>query len=409
MNALVITAKGAEEIAQLEIKELLGCGSKSAETVVMFDAGKADKLDKALQLLAYKSQSASLVLKLLGIADINAHLEESLAAAKASLKDADFAFLKGAETTFRVNCERHGGHDYSSQDFAAALGRIIMELAEAKVSLHAPGIIIHAHIYNDKCYIGIDIAGFDLGKRDYKIFSHPSALNGITAYALLRMAGYGPDKDALLDPFCGSGTIPIEAALFSSQTSPHYYKKDKFLFSGQLGRNNADSKGNSKTKAGILGKDYLASLDSKDEKKPAKGSQVKEISGIITAFDYLLRHVIASKKNASIAGIEKLITFSKVEVEWLDTKVSEAKMSLIVTHPPSLSKLVNEKDLAKLYKEFLYEADYVLNRKGRILVVLQNESLFLKTLEANDKFKLVWAKSIWQGKQELKVMFIERK
>jgi 23S rRNA G2445 N2-methylase RlmL len=401
MNALAITAKGAEEIAQLEVKELLGCSSKSAETVVMFEVdGKDGKADEALQLLAYKAQSVSIVLKLLGTAKINNHLEESLAAIKDSLKNTDFGSLR--EIPFRVNCTRNGPHDYSSQDIASGLGRTIMELADAKVSLLEPGIIIHAYINNEDCYVGIDVSGFDLGKRDFKVFSHPSSLNGITAYALLRLAGYDDSKDALLDPFCGSGTIPIEAALFASQRSPHFYKKDKFLFSGHVGSNISNNKG----KANMLGKDYLASLDSKDGKKADKCLSIK---GTITAFDYLLRHVIASKKNASIAGIEKLITFSKVEVEWLDTKVSKAKMSLIVTHPPSLSKLVNEKDLAKLYKEFLYEADYVLNKKGRILVVLQNESLFLKTLEANDKFRLCWQKSIWQGKQELKVIFMERK
>jgi 23S rRNA (guanine2445-N2)-methyltransferase / 23S rRNA (guanine2069-N7)-methyltransferase len=364
MDAFVITQKGSEPVAALDITDILGKASEQHETVVLFKASAEE-----LILLAYRSQAVNRVLILLGRADVNKHLEESAATIKQSL-----GTLSGADAlqqfkgkTFRVNCTRSGEEDYGSQDMAAMLGDIIVAKTGSKVALENPDIIVHAHIWHGQCYVGIDVAGFDLGKRDYKVFSHPSSLTGITAYSAVRLSGYKKGQ-VLLDPFCGTGTIPIEAALQSAELSPHFFKKEKFN-----------------------------GLNYKDKKKDVKG---------ISGFDYLLRYVIAAKKNGKIAGIEKEITISKVEVEWLDTKVDKGLTDIIVTHPPSPSRVTGEKQMEKIYKEFLYQCEYVLTSTGVIGVVLQNDALFREVLSKESKWVLLSSYSLWQGSQEFRLLVI---
>jgi 23S rRNA G2445 N2-methylase RlmL len=359
MKAFLVTERGAEHVAATDVKEMMDCETMERETVVMFDASRED-----LIRFAYRSQAVNRVLLLLSEVKVTTQLDETEAAIRKALTGIDA--VKGK--TFRVNCTRSGEQEYGSQDLAVTIGDIIVEMTGSKVSLESPEVIVHAHVWRDTCYIGIDLSGFDLGKRDYKVFTHPSSLTGITAYAALRITGYEAGM-TLIDPFCGAGTIPIEAALFSSGRSPHSFKKDRF------------------------------GLDGKDKIKPVKG---------ISAFDYLLRYVIASKKNAAIAGVEKEMWISKVEVEWLDTKVEKGKAEIIVTHPPSPSRITGDKQVGKVYKEFLYQCDYVLKNKGAIGVILQNDRLFREVIEKDTRWKLIASHSIWQGSQEFRLLQVRR-
>jgi 23S rRNA G2445 N2-methylase RlmL len=361
MDAMVITQKGAEGVAALDIKDILGCESVLEETVALFDAD-----DVGLLTLSYRSQAISRVLRLITVTEVNNHLEESISAMKRALAKADLSFISGK--LFRVNCIRSGEEDYSSQDLAALLGESLVEHG-GRVSLEKPEIIILAYVWHGKAYVGRDITGLDLGKREYRVFNHPSSLSGITAYASLRLSGYKPGQ-ALLDPFCGAGTIIIEAALYATRISPNRFRRDRF-----------------------------SGLSYKDSPRRAAG---------ILGYDHLLRYVIAAKKNACIAGVEKDMTVSKVEVEWLDTKVDKAAVDTIITHPPSPSRLVNQKELEKVYKEFLYQSDYVLKKDGRITVILQNPQLFTQVLDKDKRWVLQSQNQIWQGSQGFTMLFIGR-
>lgn len=57
-------------------------------------------------------------------------------------------------------------------------------------------------------------------KRGYRDAMHKSSLRETLAAAMLIMAGYAPEKDILLDPMCGAGTIAIEAALMARNVAP---------------------------------------------------------------------------------------------------------------------------------------------------------------------------------------------
>ena len=167
---------------------------------------------------------------------------------------------------------------------------------------------------------------------------------------MLRIADYKKDE-ILLDPFTGSGTIPIEAALFSSNISVNHFRKDRFAFSKLKCFNDMDFD------------DFFNKIDKTKTiaKKP-----------MINAFDAQFRYVDATKKNAKIANVDKIINFSRMEIEWLETKTDENSIDKIVTNPPAISKHTNPKDIEKLYNEFFYQVEFILKKKGKIAVIARS-------------------------------------
>jgi 23S rRNA G2445 N2-methylase RlmL len=114
-------------------------------------------------------------------------------------------------STFRVTCERVGTHDYTSIDVQRAAGQAIVDKYGTKVDLRNPETIVRVDILRDLCVVGIQLTRTSLRIRYPRAFQHPSALNPVIAYAMLRCSEVKPG-DRLVDAFCGGGTIIIEAA-----------------------------------------------------------------------------------------------------------------------------------------------------------------------------------------------------
>jgi len=114
-------------------------------------------------------------------------------------------------STFRVTCERIGSHDYTSIDVQRYAGQAIVDKYGTKVNLKNPETIVRVDVVHDLCIIGIQLTRNSLRIRYPRIFQHPSALNPVIAYAMLRYSDV-QSGDKILDAFCGGGTIVIEAA-----------------------------------------------------------------------------------------------------------------------------------------------------------------------------------------------------
>lgn len=370
MKGIAICLRGLEKVAQTEIKEIINCKSEVNDTAIIFDI--KSKLD--LAKFTYLSQSAIKVLYLLDKIKVDNNLNSTLKNLERSIKKIDFGdWLKNR--TFKVRCKRIGNQVYSTQDLAAIIGEYIINKTKAKVSMTDPDIIIYVYIYNDKCYLGIDFSGFDLSKRDFKVFTHPTSLNSTLAYSLLRIGEY--KKGTILDSFCGAGSIPIEAALFINNKSPHFYKKDKFAFH------------------------HFLDIDLKqfDDKSKIKNKKINVIGS-----DHLLKFVKSSKNNAKLAGIEKNINITRMDIEWLDTKLDEKSIDLIITNPPSESRMQDSRKITKIFKEFFYQAKYVLKKSGKIVFCVQKDKSVKSVLEY---FKIINEFSVWQGKMEMKVLILK--
>jgi putative N6-adenine-specific DNA methylase len=326
MKGLVITHKGAERFSVDEITELVSAKIISVGNgLIVFEVTDFNDLKK----LAFYGQSFLRVLELLD-EFVDDEIIKSL--------ETKVSFLK-IDCSFRVRCTRKGDHNFISSDIESKMGGIIFKAnPNSSVELKNPEKVIHIYIFDNKCYICNDLCVYDLSKRDYKIFVHPASIKGTLAYLLLKVADYKKNK-IILDPFCGSGTILIEAALYVNNISPHHFSKNRFYFD-------------------------------QDEMKKIKISY-KDIYG----YDFLLKNIIAARKNAKIAGVEDSIHFSKIEVSWLDTKFEENLIDIIVTDPPKLSKQLIEKDFTKLMNELFYQSKYLIKKNGSIVILTNQKSL----------------------------------
>src|SRR3989338_3483237 len=232
MEGLLITHKGMEGIASLEVKEITGKGSKIIDIIgsaVVFEIADYECLFK----LCYMSQSAIGVYCLLYEFNFNDICSDF----KKNADKIDFKEWLGKDAQFRVKCIKNDGneHDAPAPEIEEKLGEIIIENIQKKygyrqkVSLGNPEIIISFYLAGKKCCVCIDFAGFDLSKRPYKIFLDPSAVKGTVGYALVRLSEY-KKNDSLLDCFSASGIVPIEAALSASKFPVNFFYKEKFIF-----------------------------------------------------------------------------------------------------------------------------------------------------------------------------------
>lgn len=386
MKGLAITSKGIEDIAALEIKELLNSKSEIKDSCLIFNIKKLEELC----LLCYKSQSVEKILLLFNFFNFNDNndLNNKI---KDAIKKIKFDDWLDKSTTFRVTCKKVDNETLSSEEIARDIGALIIEIIKKnkkykqKVELDIPDITFLIFINKSIAYFGIDFSGRDLHKREYKLFAHPNSLRSAIAYSLIRIAELKPNE-LLLDPFCHSGEIPIEAALFATNLPLNYYSKEKFAFS----------------KFKPFKKFNFQKFFEHIDKKISKPKRP-----LINCLDPKLMNITAAKKNAKIAGINKAINFSRIDTEWLDTKLNKEAIDKIVTHPPELTKNSNEKDIEKLYDQFFYQAEFILKKTGKMTIISMNPELLKKAAEKY-KFKPEKEREVWSGKQILKVIVFSK-
>ena len=381
MKAALITHRGFEKAASDEITARISKQTKQQPGIVLFNAPARSVLE-----LAYSSQSAIRIIALIeefSFKDFSADIK------KVINKHNFFKWVDKKES-FAVSSLQVNS-SIPSQEINGITGEKIIEHIKLKkgykqaVSLENPDVLFFLYINNNRAYFGIDVAGFDLSKREYKIFSHASSLRGTIAFCMLMESGYNKGK-VMIDPFCGSGMIPIEAALFACNFSPNYYKKDKFLFRNMSLFSKIDSD------------KLLTTADSKRElkKRPIYGH------------DLLLHPIKSTQKNAKIAGISKQFTCSRVEVEWLDTKYSKNSADIIVTHPPFISKRTSKKAIEKIYDQLFYCAKFILKDDGNLTVLINSVENLMQFADKYN-FNLKRKHDVYQGEEKLEIaVFIKK-
>ncbi len=349
MKCLAICNKGFEDICSLEIKELIEVECKELDSCVEFEAN-----DEQMAKLSYLSQSINRLLILFD-------------KFKFGKTDFNFDIKLFNKKTF---CVRHIKQDSEIDGckLESEIGAIMFKKLKSKVDLEKPDITVIAFINGNDIFLGADFCGYDLGKRSYKIYLTPKSLKGTLAYSLMRYSGYDISK-VFLDCFANNGIIPIETVLFTSGFSVRNFDKDKFKF---------------------ISEDFDLSKFDVEIKKDAK----------VIAFDHLLPNIEKMKKNAKIAGIQKLLKPSKVDVEWLDTKLDENSVDIICSQFIELSKRTAENIVKKTYKEFFYQAEFILKKKGIVVALLHHPELLIEFAEKS-KFKVIEKREIYSGKDKL--------
>ena len=109
------------------------------------------------------------------------------------------------------------------------------------VSLEQPDLSLNLHVHRDQATLSLDLSGASLHRRGYRIDGVHAPLKENLAAAILIRAGWPAICAAgggLVDPMCGSGTLPLEAALLATDTAPGLLR-DYYGFNRWLGHDGA--------------------------------------------------------------------------------------------------------------------------------------------------------------------------
>lgn len=189
--------------------------------------------------------------------------------------------------------------------------------------------IIGFSIFKDEVTITLDTTGDGLHKRGYRSLAYSAPLKETLAAGLIDSTFYNPDKDPekpFADPFCGSGTLPIEAAMKALHIAPG--AKRNFDFETWHS----------------APKDVI-----KIAKEEAKDKELRSLPLQIFTSDISEKAVSIATYHAKRAGVEKYIRFS---VGNAANFVSDKKYGVLVSNPPYGERLSDEKEVQKLMSAF---------------------------------------------------------
>lgn len=185
---------------------------------------------------------------------------------------------------------------------------------------------IRVFLKKDVVTIGIDTSGVSLHKRGYRQMKVKAPITETLAAALIMLTPWKKER-ILVDPFCGSGTFPIEAAMMAANMAPGMNRS----FLAEEWDNLIPKK---------------AWYDALDE---ANDLVNVNVSVDIQGYDIDAEAVKAARQNAKDAGVDHLIHFQERAVKDLR---HPKKYGFIITNPPYGERLEEKKNLPELYREF---------------------------------------------------------
>jgi putative N6-adenine-specific DNA methylase len=132
----------------------------------------------------------------------------------------------GVQVSVHVSCRK--SRLYHSDAVAERIRRAVEHRTGAVVPPGDDGAMLIARLFHDQCTVSIDSSGALLHRRGYRLATAKAPLRETLAAAMLAATGWN-GQAALVDPFCGSGTIPIEAALIARRRAPGIARSFAFM------------------------------------------------------------------------------------------------------------------------------------------------------------------------------------
>lgn len=219
---------------------------------------------------------------------------------------------------------------FSSSDIQSIVKKAIVARLEKKhkiswFSESGQEYPLRVFILKDEVTIALDTTGESLHKRGYRILTGMAPVSETLAAALIMLTPWNKDR-ILVDPFCGSGTIPIEAAMIGANIAPG------------MNRSFAAEKWNN-----ILPKKswYDAVNEAADLVETKAGMDIQ-------GYDIDDEAVKSARENAKRAGVEHLIHFQRRPVQDLH---HPKKYGFVITNPPYGERLEDKEALPQLYKD----------------------------------------------------------
>ncbi|MEM8780201.1 MAG: RNA methyltransferase, partial [Cyanobacteria bacterium P01_G01_bin.49] len=193
----------------------------------------------------------------------------------------------------------------------------------SSIDINNPNILINAHLYENRCLLSLDSSGESLHRRGYRPAMGLAPLKETLAAALLDLTNWTADLP-FLDPLCGSGILPIEAAFKSLNIAPglirnsfafqHWHDFDKLLYEKII--------------------------------EEAKNSRKQTIEAPIFGSDKDLEIIKQAKINTEKCHLNQYINLTKIDLKNLEAPRDQG---VIICNPPYGKRLGNPQELAALY------------------------------------------------------------
>ena len=219
---------------------------------------------------------------------------------------------------------------FSSSDIQSIMKKAMVERMKQKFhtewfSEDGESYPVRVFIYKDEVVVGLDTTGESLHKRGYRKLTSKAPIAENLASSLISLTPWNKDR-ILVDPFCGSGTIPIEAAMKAANIAPGMNRE----FTADKWENIIDKKL------------WYEAIDEANDLMDVN------IETDIQAFDIDGKIVKAARENARLAGVEHLIHFQERPVSQLN---HPKKYGFIITNPPYGERLEDKASMPPIYKE----------------------------------------------------------
>lgn len=185
---------------------------------------------------------------------------------------------------------------------------------------------IRVFFMKDIATIGIDTSGVSLHKRGYRQLSSKAPITETLAASLILLSPWKKDR-ILVDPFCGSGTFPIEAAMIAGNIAPGLNRSFTAENWSEL----------------IPRKLWLEAADE------AREQENLDVETDIQGYDADGDVIRAARQNACDAGVDHLIHLQQRPVSELR---HPKKYGFIITNPPYGERLEDQESLPQIYREF---------------------------------------------------------
>lgn len=315
------TFKGLEEVLAQELIEL-GANEVQIERRAVSFRG-----DKALLYRANFCLRTALRI-LVPIATFQAKDTDAL---YNRLKALNWAQYMTADSTFAIDAtvysESFRNSRFVTYRVKDAVADYWIERAHKRpnVDVENPDLRINIHIAKEQVTLSLDSSGESLHKRGYRVATTEAPISEVLAAGMLLIAGWKGQSD-FYDPMCGSGTLPIEAALIARNIAPGVFRRS-FGFE----------------KWPDFDADLWNDIYNDD-------SQEREFTHKIYGSDASFYAIRQATKNIKAAGVQKDIELKQIRMEeFKPTTNSQELTALVMINPPYGERLASNKDMEELY------------------------------------------------------------
>ncbi len=317
-NCFAAVPRGAEELAAAELGTLGLCDAKPGKGGVAFSTDRAGLYRANLWL-----RTASRVLVQLSQFPCAGPSE-----LYAGVHDIAWQNLITPDMTLAVDCSlRDSALTHSGFVALKTKDAIVDRIREAcgsrpNVDTASPDVRINVHLHKNVCTVSLDSSGDSLDRRGYRLERNEAPLRETLAAAVVALTGWD-GSIPLADPMCGSGTIPVEAALVAAHMPPGLQRS--FGFQRWL--------------------DFDKALWDKICSDAEAGIRRLPV-GLVTGYDLDNRALLLAGRNTSKAGLEGQIHFFHAALQEFRP---EGDKGVVIINPPYGKRLGEEEDLRELY------------------------------------------------------------